>query len=82
MSFITLIWGICRMLRIVGSQNGIMPNKITIIMQIVAYFFIVLANVTSLIPIAHGTPKVYLISSVCNLVVYCICNLLLSLIIY
>jgi len=53
MSCITLIWGICRMVRIVGSKNGIIPKKISIIMHIVAYLFVVPANVTMTMKISY-----------------------------
>ena len=45
-SCVVLIWGICRMVRFVGSMNNIMANKVTIIMHIVAYLFIIVANAT------------------------------------
>jgi hypothetical protein len=44
-SFVVLIWGIIRMVRLVGSLNDIIANKVTITIHILSYLFIIVTNV-------------------------------------
>ena len=80
LSCVVLIWGICRMVRFVGSMNNIMANKVTIIMHIVAYLFIIVANATQTM-LYFGSIRAFEISTICNLVVYFFCTFIFGIIV-
>jgi hypothetical protein len=61
-------------------MNSIMANKVTIIMHIVAYIFIIVVDATQTM-MYFDSPRAYEISTVCNLVVYFVCTLIFGLIV-
>ncbi len=61
-------------------MNNIMANKVTIIMHIVAYLFIIVSNALQEM-LSFGSLRAYEISTICNLVVYFVCTLIFGLIV-
>ena len=59
-----LIWGICRMVRLVGSIKNMMANKVTIIMHIAAYLLIIVSNATQTF-LYNKSARAYEIATVC-----------------
>ena len=49
MSCIALVLDMCRMAKFFGSYNNMLPNKVTISMHIVAYLFIIIADVSEVV---------------------------------
>ncbi len=74
-----LIWGICRMMRLVGSLNTMLANKVTIIMHIVAFMVIIFTNALQNMSY-FGNSSIYEIATICNMVVYFFCTLIFGLI--
>ena len=62
-------------------MNNIMANKVTIIMHIVAYLFIVVTNALKTVFNSSDSPKAYEISTICYLVVYFVCTFIFGLIV-
>ena len=58
-----------------------MANKVTIIMHIVAYLFIIIVNPLQLMLYYLGCLRAYEISTICYLVVYFVCTLIFGLIV-
>ncbi len=58
-----------------------MANKVTIIMHIVAYLFIVVVNVLQIMVYYDISLRAYLIAEICSLVVYFVCTLIFGLIV-
>jgi len=83
MSCIILIWGICRMLRFFGSANRMLPNKVIILMHIVAYLFLIIVDIIQNVIAVNQNYgyKAYEISTICNLVIYFVCTLIFGLIV-
>ena len=79
-SCVVLIWGICRMVRLVGSLNSFMAKKVPIIMHIVAYLFIIIGNALQTMR-AFSSLKTFEIATICNLVVFFVCTLIFGLIV-
>jgi len=81
MSCVVLIWGICKLLRLFGSANRMLPNKVIIIMHIVAYLFIIIVDITLNVTAVNFRLKAKEISTICNLVIYFVCTLIFGLIV-
>ena len=79
MSCIVLVWGIYRMVRFFGSYNDMLPNKVIIIMHIVAYLFVIITNVVQ--GFFSYNLRTYKISIICAFVVYFVCTLIFGLIV-
>ncbi len=69
------------MVRFVGSMNNIIANKVTIIMHIVAYLFIIIVNPLQLMLYQKGSLRANETSTICYLVVYFVCTLIFGLIV-
>ena len=79
-SCIVLVWSICRMVKLVGSINNMMANKVTIMMHIVAYLFIIIVKALQFV-LYYGSWRAYEISSICAFVVFFVCTLIFCLIV-
>lgn len=76
MSCVVIVWGISKMVIFFGSFDEMLPNKITIIMHIFAYLFVIIANVLQLILADDDDGwKDYEILTICLFVIYFFCNL-------
>ncbi len=64
LSCVVLMWGIYRMVRLVGSYNNLMANKVMIIMHIVAYLAIIIVNALQFLYYNRGL-RAYEISTIC-----------------
>jgi len=60
------------------SMNDVLPNKITIVMHIVAYLFIIVANASQIM--TNSDFREYEISNICLLVVYFVCTLIFGIV--
>jgi hypothetical protein len=78
-SCVILVWGFQRLIKIVHSINDHVVKKGIIIWHIVAYFFIVIANIVQIF--TSNTFEQYEISSYCVLVVNLACTIILALIV-
>ncbi len=77
-TFIALIFGISRLVRLAKSLRGQMVNKVMITMHIVAYLAIIIVNALKLL--SRGL-RVYKIETICLLAVYCVCTVIFGLIV-
>ena len=68
------------MVRLVGSINNMIANKVTIIMHIVAYLAIIIVNATAY-TLQFYDPRAAEISIICAFVVYFVCTLIFGLIV-
>ena len=84
MSCIVLVWGICRLVRIVQSLAEKIVNKVMISMHIVAYLLIVVLNAVQTFVLALHDSEVsrdYEISTICDEVVYFVCSMIFGLLV-
>ena len=79
-SCIVLIWAIYRLVRIIGSNKNMMPNKVIIIMHIVSYLAIIILNAVVYFVFARSL-RAYEISAMISLGVYCVCDVIFGLIV-
>ena len=80
MSCIVLVWGICRLIKLVRLSSSLIANKITISLHIFAYLAIIIVNVLPYLFINRGLAA-YEILCICNLVVYSVCTLIFGVIV-
>ena len=74
-----LTWGFHKLIKTVESGSDHIVNKGTIFWHIVAYFFILAANIVTIFFTA--TTYKYEISSCCSLVICLVCSIILALIV-
>jgi hypothetical protein len=80
LSLIVLVWGMVRLIKIVGSASSMLVNKVMIIMHVVAYLFIIVTNAPGFYYYELNA-KTYRIWTTCDLVVYSVCSTILCLIV-
>ena len=78
-SCVILIWGFKRLVRIVQSTNDHVVKKSVIFWHIVAYFFVVIANILTMF--FTKTLRMYEIATICSLVINLACTIILALIV-
>jgi hypothetical protein len=77
-----LVWGICRLAKIVRDFNKMLVNKVMILSHIVAYLLIIIVNIiTTLYNDKHPVSKSHEITSICDQLVYFVCTLIFGLIV-
>jgi len=69
------------MVRFFGSYIDVLPNKVTIVMHIIAYLFIIVVNVVLLLWTPVTGLKFFEISAICAFVAYFVCVLIFGLIV-
>jgi hypothetical protein len=77
-SCVILVWGFKRLIKAVKSTDHLV-NKTMIIWHIVAYFFIVIANI--LVFLVLKTSEQFEITTICGLVINLACTIILALIV-
>ena len=76
-----MAWAICRLVRLAKSLSEKMVNKVMIIMHIVAYLVIIMANVLSYGSYGKNGLRAYEIYYMCNLAVYSVCTVIFGVIV-
>ncbi len=79
-SCIVLVWAICRLVRLAKSLSEKMVNQVMIIMHIVAYLVIIIANVLAYAGY-NDSLRAYEIVNMCNLAVFSMCTVIFGLIV-
>jgi len=69
------------MVKIFGAYIDNLPNKFIISMHMIAYLFIIIANLLDLVKTPATGLKFFEISEICMLVVYFVCTLIFGLIV-
>ena len=80
MSCIVLVWGICRLIKLVRLSSSLIANKITISLHIFSYLTNIIVNALPYLFINRGLGA-YEILCICNLVVYSVCTLIFGVIV-
>ena len=78
------MWGIFRMVGLVHSLSDQMLNKGMLVLHVVAYLFIIIANIVSVFYSfveEDPTLKAYEISTIFSIVVYSVCAMIFGLIV-
>ena len=78
MSCAILVWGFKRLISVVHSVNNQVANKVIIMWHIVAYFFVLTANIVQNFML-NGLLW-YEVSTCCQLAINLICSVILALI--